>query len=163
MLHAATDKIKTLLTWILSWAALSLLLNLPWEIAQLPLYAIWEDESAARITYAVLHCTAGDALIATASYLLTGAVCRDSDWVSSMPWRGGALATSFGLAYTLYSEWHNVYQAGAWAYSPAMPLVFGIGLSPLLQWLVIPLATLVILRAYAGMSRRRKNNSSNPM
>lgn len=130
----------------LPWAALSWLVNLAWEIAQLPLYAIWREESAARIFYFVLHCTAGDALIATAAFLLTGAVLRNSAWVSSTPLRGGALATAFGLAYTIYSEWLNVYQAGAWAYSPAMPLVFGIGLSPLLQWLVIPGALVSILR-----------------
>ena len=162
MLHAATDRIKALLTRTFSWAALSLLLNLAWEFAHLPLYTIWKDESAAGIAYAVMHCTAGDALIAGATFLLTGAVLRDSDWVSSIPWRGGAIAVSLGLAYTVYSEWHNVYQVGAWAYSPAMPLVFGIGLSPLLQWLVIPVSMMFILRARAGMWRRPQSNSSNP-
>jgi hypothetical protein len=29
-----------------------------------------------------------------------------------------------------------------------MPLVFGIGLAPLLQWLVVPVATLLIVRAW---------------
>jgi hypothetical protein len=29
---------------------------------------------------------------------------------------------------------------------PAMPLLFGIGLSPLLQWLCVPAATLLLVR-----------------
>ena len=58
----------------------------------------------------------------------------------------GAIATAFGLIYTAYSEWVNVYQIGSWGYAPDMPLVFGIGVSPLLQWLVVPLVTLSILR-----------------
>lgn len=139
---------KALLGHALLWAGLSLALNLVWEVAQLPLYTIARDPSMARIAYAVLHCTLGDAIIAAAAFVLAGFVLQDADWPSSHPWSGGAVATMFGLAYTAYSEWYNVYQAGAWAYSARMPLVFGIGLAPLLQWLVVPVATLLIVRAW---------------
>ena len=132
----------------LLWAGLSLALNLMWEVAQLPLYTIASDPSVARIAYAVLHCTLGDAIIAAACFILAGFVLQDADWPTSRPWSGGAIATSFGLAYTVYSEWYNVYQSGAWAYSARMPLVFGIGLAPLLQWLFLPVATLLIVRAW---------------
>jgi len=121
----------------LLWAGLSLALNLVWEVAQLPLYTIARDPSVARIAYAVLHCTLGDAIIAAAGFILAGFALQDADWPTSRPWSGGAVATFFGLAYTTYSEWYNVYQSGAWAYSAHMPLVFGIGLAPLLQWLFL--------------------------
>ena len=42
-------------------------LSLVWEIAQLPLYTIWDDGRPAYIAYAVLHCTAGDVLIGLAA------------------------------------------------------------------------------------------------
>jgi hypothetical protein len=109
---------------------------------------IASDPSVARIAYAVLHCTLGDAIIAAAAFILAGLILRDAGWPSFRPWSGGAAATFFGLAYTAYSEWYNVYQAGPWAYSARMPLVFGIGLAPLLQWLVVPVATLLIVRAW---------------
>ncbi len=32
----------------------------------------------------------------------------------------------------------NVYRAGSWGYTASMPMIFGIGLSPLLQWLILP-------------------------
>ena len=48
-----------------------------------------------------------------------------------------------GLGFTIFSEWYNVYVVGAWAYQPTMPLVAGIGLTPLLQWVVVP--TLMLL------------------
>jgi len=48
---------------------------------------------------------------------------------------------------------YNVYEANAWAYSARMPLVFGIGLAPLLQWLVVPVATLLIVRAWVARTR----------
>jgi len=139
---------RPLLGRALRWAGLALALNLVWEIAQLPLYTIARDPSVARIAYAVLHCTLGDAIIAAAGFILAGFALQDAEWPSSRPWSGGAVAICFGLAYTAYSEWYNVYQASAWAYSARMPLVFGIGLAPLLQWLVVPVATLLIVRAW---------------
>lgn len=51
-------------------------------------------------------------------------------------------ALAVGLGYTVFSEWWNVDVRGAWAYAEAMPVlpVTGTGLSPLLQWVVVPLA-----------------------
>ncbi len=144
---AMTCLARPLLKRALVWGALSFALNLVWEVAQLPLYTIARTLDAARLAYAVLHCTVGDAFIATGSFMLAGFVFRDPAWPSSRPWSGGAVATAIGVAYTAYSEWYNVYQAGSWAYSAQMPLVFGIGLAPLLQWLFIPGITLLILRA----------------
>ena len=132
------------------WVAISFALNLVWEVLQLPLYTIWQSAAAPRLAYAVLHCTAGDALIALVSFLFTSIILRTAMWPSSKPWRGSVLVISFGLAYTAYSEWRNVYEIGAWAYSPAMPLVSGIGLSPLLQWLIVPAITLLVFRAAGG-------------
>ena len=42
------------------------------------------------------------------------------------------------MAFMVWSEWYNVYRTGAWGYAPAMPTIYGIGLSPILQWLFIP-------------------------
>jgi hypothetical protein len=50
-----------------------------------------------------------------------------------------------GVAYTAYSEWRNVHQLGSWAYTSAMPLVYDIGLTPLLQWIVVPALGILIL------------------
>src|ERR1041385_616245 len=134
MRKTAESRMKSpLLRRALLWAGLSLALNLAWEVAQLPLYTIARDPSIARVAYAVLHCALGDAIIAAAGFTLAGFVLGDAGWPSSRPWLGGAVAISFGLAYTAYSEWYNVYQVGAWAYSARMPLVLGIGLAPLLQ------------------------------
>ena len=45
-----------------------------------------------------------------------------------------------GMSYTVYSEWLNTVVRKAWAYSELMPVVplLGTGLSPLMQWLVVP-------------------------
>jgi hypothetical protein len=47
-----------------------------------------------------------------------------------------------GLLYTGFSEWLNVEVRKAWSYADLMPIVriagFELGVSPILQWLVVP-------------------------
>src|SRR6266511_945303 len=43
-----------------------------------------------------------------------------------------------GLAYTAWSEWYNTQITDTWVYAPAIPTLFGLGLSPYAQWLIIP-------------------------
>ena len=114
------------------------ILNLFWEAMQLPLYTIWTTGTVGEIVFAVLHCTVGDMMIATfslASALLVGGARQ---WPAGRFKSVAAAAIAFGLGYTVFSEWRNTAVTFSWTYSAAMPRLFGIGLSPLLQWLVIP-------------------------
>ncbi|MBA4742763.1 MAG: hypothetical protein H2060_08665 [Azoarcus sp.] len=43
------------------------------------------------------------------------------------------------------SEWRNVHVLGSWAYSPSMPTILDIGLAPLAQWAVVPLAATLLV------------------
>ena len=121
-----------------AWAGFAFALNFVWEIAQLPLYTIFATGTPKEIAFALAHCTVGDVLIAVSSFVLGLFATRRADWPMSRLLLGGAVAILSGLAYTVFSEWRNVYQTGGWSYAPAMPLLFGIGLAPLLQWIVIP-------------------------
>lgn len=131
---------------VAAWAGFAFMLNLAWEVAQLPLYTIFSAGTPKEIAFALGHCTAGDVLIAVSSYVLGLLATRRPDWPMSRPMLGGTVAILSGLAYTAFSEWQNVYQTGSWSYAPAMPLLFGIGLAPLLQWIVIPLLGIAWLR-----------------
>jgi amino acid transporter len=120
------------------WSTLAFVLNLAWELAQVRLYTIWAEADGLSVAWALLHCSLGDVLIALAMFALSGMVLRRADWPASRPWTGSAIAVIGALAYTAWSEWYNVYRAGSWSYTASMPLIFGIGLSPLLQWLILP-------------------------
>lgn len=115
-------------------------LNLFWELAHLPLYTIWMTGSARENLFAVLHCTVGDAMIATIALATALVVCKAQHWPRSRFLAVALLAIMFGLGYTIYSEWRNTTVTMSWAYASAMPRVFGIGLSPIAQWLVVPAA-----------------------
>jgi hypothetical protein len=129
--------------WLLAlrrYLVMSLILHLIWEILQLPLYTLWSKASIGQQVFAVVHCTLGDTMIAALSLMAALIVVGQSRWPSvGMPlvWLFTLL---LGVTYTIYSEWLNVNVRGSWAYAPSMPTVpiVGTGLSPLLQWLVVP-------------------------
>lgn len=116
--------------------------NLAWEFAHLPLYTIWETGTPFELAFAALHCTGGDLLIALSSVMLALFLVGRSGWPARGHGRVAALTIAFGLAYTVFSEWLNIEIREAWAYRDLMPVfpVIDAGLSPLLQWVVIPLA-----------------------
>ena len=124
--------------------------HLAWETLQLPLYTIWTSGTRREIAFAVVHCTAGDVIIATGALLAAILVGRSWSWPRQQ-WKQVALLTIiFGLAYTAYGEWFNVDVRRAWAYSAYMPIVrIGgneLGLSPLLQWLIVPVVAFASVR-----------------
>jgi hypothetical protein len=129
--------------------------NLVWEFAHLPLYTIWKTGRSSEIIFAALHCTGGDMLIGTASLVLALAFAGGG-WPNAPPayLRVAALTVAFGLAYTIFSEWLNVVVRRSWAYSDLMPVVPGtiVGLSPLLQWVVLPVAAFWLARRWACVS-----------
>lgn len=122
--------------------------NLIWEILHLPLYTLWTTASARYQAFAVIHCTFGDLLIAFAALVAALLIAGNAKWPRRQFLPVAAFAIAFGIGYTVFSEWLNVTVRASWAYSEWMPVVplFGlkVGLSPLLQWLVIPTAAFAL-------------------
>ena len=130
--------------WLRYWAYFALfafLVFFAWEVLQTPLY----DDASAGINTIVwyrLHCTLGDMLILLSAVAITSLVRRKFLWVFSPRAGECAIATVLGVAYTALSEFFNVGVVARWAYSGLMPQLFGIGLVPILQWIVLP--TLIV-------------------
>ncbi len=116
--------------------------NFLWETAQLLLYTIWQEGSLHEKAVAIAHCTGGDVLIAATSLVLA-LVVTGSGWPLTVAarCRVGAMALIIGVGYTVFSERLNVVVRATWAYSDLVPVVplLGLGLSPLAQWIAIPL------------------------
>jgi len=121
------------------------LLNGFWEFLQSPLYADHE-RGTFYILWSRLHCTVGDVLILLVAYWITSLIFRTRSWTTEKGWPAVLVFISSGLFYTAWSEWFNTRIAHEWTYAHAMPLVFGIGVAPLLQWLVIPGVLIYTLR-----------------
>jgi hypothetical protein len=116
--------------------------HLVWEVAQLPLYTIWYEDPPGKVAFAAIHCTGGDVMITSASLLGALLLFGNRRWPEERYIAVATPAILAGVAYTIFSEWHNTEVRNSWAYSSLMPTLpgLGTGLSPLLQWFVIPIA-----------------------
>lgn len=123
----------------------SLAANLIWESAHLPLYTLWQEAAFDEIAFAVVHCTGGDLVIAFATLIVALLIVGNRRWPGYSFAPVTAVTLGLGVAYTIFSEWNNVLIRETWAYSDLMPVIpiVEVGLSPLAQWLVIPLVGLV--------------------
>jgi hypothetical protein len=125
--------------------------NFVWEVLQLPLYTIWDTDTLRAQAFAVAHCVLGDVLIALSALVLALLLAGDAFWPGRRFRRVAILTLVLGIAYTIFSEWLNVVVRASWAYSERMPVIpvfgFRLGLAPLLQWVVVPLA------AFAAVAR----------
>ena len=122
------------------YLAVSALGNSVWEFPHLPLYTVWNQSTPRDKLVAVWHCTAGDILIAVSAWVLAVMVIGRPQWPADGFWRVAFLVIAFGLVYTGYSEWLSATVRQSWTYSYRMPVIpwLGLGLSPMVQWLVIP-------------------------
>ena len=139
--------------WLLTlrlYLGLLLIGDLIWEALQLPLYTIWTTGTPWEQAFAVVHCTLGDLVIAACALTLALLLVGVPGWPRNRFWPVAILTVAFGLAYTVFSEWRNVVARASWAYSDWMPVIpiagLSIGLSPLLQWIVVPAAAFAITR-----------------
>ena len=118
--------------------------NLIWEFLHLPLYTIWQEATLFENAYAAIHCTAGDLIIAICALMLSLLLFGNQDWPKTQFFRVLTFTVFFGVLYTVYSEWVNIEIRQSWAYSELMPVVpiLETGLSPLAQWIVLPIVGL---------------------
>ena len=134
------------------WAAIALfafLLNFVWEMLQVPFYGGLDEAAHWDATLVCLRASGGDALIGLAAYAVVA-------WPSGRLWlahstlpRLGAFVGA-GLLITIVIEWVSVHVLHRWAYAEGVPVVAGIGLPPLLQWLLLPPAFLWLTWRHLG-------------
>lgn len=124
------------------YLALTAAAHLVWEFAHIPLYTIWLTGTAGEIGFAAVHCTGGDLLIAFSAIMLSLILFGSADWPRVGPRRVFIATVVIGLGYTIFSEWLNIVVREAWAYRDIMPVipVIDAGLSPVLQWIIVPSA-----------------------
>lgn len=136
------------------YLAITVAAHLIWEVAQLPLYTIWRAGTPREIAFAVFHCTIGDLMIATLSLILALVCFGGGAWPRERFTPVMAATLAIGIGYTVYSEYLNTVVRKAWAYSELMPTLppLGTGLSPLLQWVVVPIIGFAAMRHWVRRS-----------
>ena len=125
---------------------LGFLLNFLWESVQCP----WLYEGMADVGHdaGVLMCmraTLGDVNILLVAFWLVSISQRSRAWIFARDPAPLAAFVLIGVAITIAYEIVATH-AGWWTYSAAMPTFLGVGLAPVLQWILIPPAIVAFMR-----------------
>lgn len=154
---------STRTNWLLAlrwYLGVSLAAHLGWEVLQLPLYTLWSTGTLRQQAFSVLHCTLGDVMIAGLALLVALSLFGRTEWPAAGARHVYLASLMLGIGYTIYSEWLNVSVRGSWSYAESMPVIpmLGTGLTPLLQWIVVPTAALWI--AVGGLPYRDQHSAA---
>ena len=129
--------------------SLGALVNLPWELAHSMLY-----QGGAEMTWKEHLICCGlaslqDGIGVAALFGIGAFVFRNSRWTRRFSLLRVGFTVALGLAGAVVTEWVAL-SLGWWRYGPAMPTVpgTGLGLTPLLQFMVLPVLILFILLPY---------------
>jgi len=121
-------------------AVFSFLLHFVWEYLQAPTYAGMIELNHWDGIKLCTSATFGDVGFALTAFWVTSAAARNRYWfVKPAAWQM-LLYVAIGIGLTIGFEYYYTNISLRWTYSELMPRVppFGTGLSPLLQWLIIP-------------------------
>jgi len=127
-----------------AFACVTFLLHYAWELLQGPLYTQFAGLSWTEHALPCLPAALGDVVIAAVAHAFAGALTRRWRW----PFERNRMAPALlwlaaGLVITVTFELLAV-SWGRWAYTERMPQVLGVGLSPLLQWTLLPPLSLLL-------------------
>jgi hypothetical protein len=124
--------------YIFTVIVVSFLLNLAWELIQLPLYKN-ADYNFNHIAFCTLA-TVADALMVLLLYLVFASILKNIFWIQNIKLQQMAIVVLVGGAGAVLSEMRHL-SLGSWAYSDSMPLIpyINVGISPVFQFMLLPL------------------------
>ena len=123
-------------------------LHFVWEMLQTPFFAEMPFRPHWPATLFCLSATLGDVVAGVFAFGCAALLAHHRFWFLAPSRLMISVYLGVGLLLTVALELHAIHIAGRWAYSPLMPTIPGlaIGLIPVLQWILIPLSALAVLR-----------------
>lgn len=152
-LKKATDK-NAFNKFVIIIIVLSFLLNFAWELIQIPLY---KDSfySIGHIAFCALASLA-DAIMVLLLYFGFALIFRNPFWMKHLNWKRIVMVILAGGTGAVMAEIRHL-SFGTWAYADLMPIipVINVGISPVLQFMILPL--LIYLLSFYYLKNYEKN------
>lgn len=120
-------------------------MHFAWEMAHASLFTPMDRLPFWQATAWCARAAAWDVAISVAAYAAAALAVRRALWIHHSTRWPYAIYFAIGLGITIAIERWAI-AAGRWQYREAMPTIAGIGLAPVLQWVVIPAAMVGIVR-----------------
>ncbi|MFO8041695.1 MAG: hypothetical protein R6U25_00715 [Alkalispirochaeta sp.] len=126
-------------------------INFVWEMAQMPLYENMPFDSA-YAWWLCFRASLGDGVIIVFIWAVGWVVFRGSSWFRPLRAANIAVLLFTGAVIAVAIELHAL-GTGRWAYTGLMPIVpvAEVGLSPLIQLLILPWISMVVAKRYRVM------------
>lgn len=145
---------------LISW---SFFLNFFWEVVQTYFYTL-KDSPFRTMLYGWIHCTLGDVLLTLLSFWFISMMSRNRRWFLSLNRLNFIGLMTIGVVGTVISERVNVHILKSWAYNQSMPIIpwLNVGLTPILQWVIIPPVAILLVRHHLLLDQevaRKKEGS----
>ncbi|TSC69244.1 MAG: hypothetical protein G01um101470_1067 [Parcubacteria group bacterium Gr01-1014_70] len=137
---------------IVLFSAVSYSLNFIWEYCHaVSLYVghrgvAFSDFTDTEYLRLISYVSLVDMLMLAAIFLLGAILWRDFYWFKKMDSRKYSYFLGAALLLAVWVEIKGIYLYHEWAYTQAMPVIFGLGLSPLLQLPVTGLITIFCIK-----------------
>ncbi len=131
-------------------AGFGFLLHFVWEMMQVPWFDGMLETSHGTVVWLCTRATFGDVVILVVAYWTGSAVVRQRQWLIRGLRLPALVTVATGVLITVVFEWLATGMLDRWSYADNMPVVsgIGVGLTPLLQWLVLPPLALWLARRH---------------
>ena len=157
--HTVTDK-KIFTRYIFTTTAVAFLLNFVWEVMQIPLYN-GSSFNTSHIAFCALGSLA-DVIMVVLLYLVFAIIYKNAFWIQNVKWQKIIILMLIGATGAILSEMRHL-SLSSWAYADSMPIipVVKVGISPVLQFTILPLLIYRISFYFSLVRKRRKEKIFN--
>lgn len=120
-------------------AGFGFLTHFVWEMLQIPWFTGMAAASHGSVVWLCIRATGGDVLILLASFWFASIVWGHRQWLLESNRKPAVILITTALVVTTVMEWLATGPLQRWTYADSMPIVplLGVGLTPLLQWLLL--------------------------
>ncbi len=131
-------------------AGFGFLAHFIWEMLQVPWFSGMMEASHGAVVWLCTRATGGDVLILLAGFWLASIVRGHRRWLLRGERKPAVIVIVTGVVVTVALEWLATGPLDRWSYAGSMPVVplIGVGLAPLLQWLLLPPLILWLARRH---------------
>lgn len=137
--------------------SIAFILNAIWELLHARLYTVGGlPVEMPRLFQSIFF----DAWIIFGLYALLAFLLRNREWYRQAKMKHLILLALLGAVIAISVETHAVYIAHRWEYRSIMPTVMGIGLSPLLQMMILPPLTMALASRFRGKKSNLRDINS---
>jgi arginine exporter protein ArgO len=149
-----TSNKKPFKEFVLVVSGVAFLLNLAWELLQVPLFE-GASYNFKHIAFCAVAAVA-DAIMVLLLYFGFALLYNNSFWINDLTFRRGLILILVGGAGAVLAEVMHTAK-GSWAYADAMPIipVVNVGLSPVLQFMILPVI-IYYISSYITINKRQK-------